>query len=140
MKNTSYGRGAVHSHLLDWVVNAATIGLPEKMSAHIPDDEDNHGSAMTAEDRLMKGLVLDSQLDYKDSAWPVNNSPSSWDHENAKVRLRHTKKDHKKHVRAYFKKPMKVTKCHEDVQQVRVCFICYTNHACKNAETEKVCD
>ena len=53
-----HGRGTVHSHSLDFLENVDLIGLEEKLQATIPDQET---------EPFLRGLVLDSQQDYRDS-------------------------------------------------------------------------
>ena len=102
-----HGRGTVHSHSLDFLENIPAIGLEHKLQATVP-----------AKDAapFLHGLVMDSQLDYKDSKLPVREEPSAYDMENQKVLLQHTQEDKDLHVRAYMKDTMEITKCHEDVQ------------------------
>lgn len=103
-----HGRGTTHSHSLDFLENTADIHLEQKISATIPPVEQS---------KLLHGLVLDSQLDYKDSKVPVREEPSAWDNNAGTVLLHHTEEDKAKHVRAYFPESMEVDKCHEEVQQ-----------------------
>ena len=101
-----HGRGTVHSHSLDFLKNKATIKLETKIAAVEP----------TEEEPLLRGIVLDSQRDRSRSQVAVREEPSIWDDEAARVRLQHKEGDFQKHIRAYFRESMEVTKCHEDVQ------------------------
>ena len=56
-----HGRGTVHSHSLDFLENEEHIHLEEKMSATLPAAESH---------AFLRGLVLDSQPDRKDSGAP----------------------------------------------------------------------
>ena len=100
-----HGRGTTHSHSVDYLRDVKRVKLEDKMSASIP----------PLTDPLLRGLVLDGQLDYKKSGWPVREEESKWDEEEQRVLLHHSTEDNDKHVRAYFPEAMKITKCHEDV-------------------------
>ena len=102
-----HGSGRPHSHSLDFLENVEDIMLEEKMAATVPPETEP----------LLRGVVLDSQLDYRESGWPVREEPSAWDAEGGCVLLHHTEEDKDLHVRAYFKDTMEVTKCHEDILQ-----------------------
>ena len=105
---TYHGRGTTHSHSLDFLQNIKDIGLESKISAHVPNKERHP---------LLHGLVMDSQLDRTSSKIPIRKQKSKFDEKTQKVLLKHTSKDHERHVRAYFPQTMEVTKCHEDIQQ-----------------------
>ena len=105
---TYHGRGTTHSHSLDFLQNIKDIGLESKISAHVPNKERHP---------LLHGLVMDSQLDRTSSKIPIRKQKSRFDEKTQKVLLKHTPKDHDRHVRAYFPQTMEVTKCHEDIQQ-----------------------
>ena len=102
-----HGRGTVHSHSLDFLENIPAIGLEHKLQATVP---------AKAAAPFLHGLVMDSQLDYKDSKLPVREEPSAYDIESHRVLLQHTQEDKDLHVRTYLKPTMEITKCHEDVQ------------------------
>ena len=101
-----HGRGTVHSHSLDFLENLTDIGLEEKLQATIPEETEP----------FLRGLVLDSQQDYKDSKRPVREEPSAWDPVTETLELKRTEEDKAHHIRAYMKPTMEITKCHEDVQ------------------------
>ena len=103
-----HGRGTVHSHSLDYLTNLADIELENLFAATIPTIES---------DARLAGIVKDSQLDYTKSGWPVRVDPSAWDPETNSLLLHHSAEDHAMHVRAYCPESMRITKCHEDVQQ-----------------------
>lgn len=107
-KQAYHGRGATHSHSLDFLRRMARIGLEKKLSAHLPDKK---------KDPLLHGLVLDGQCDRTNSGIPIREEPSAWDDESQKVQLQHTEEDKDLKIRPYFPTTMQVTKCHEDVQQ-----------------------
>ena len=65
---------------------------------------------------MLRGIVLDSQRDRARSQVPIREAPSTWDAEADRIQLHHSKRDFHKHIRAYFRESMEVTKCHEDVQ------------------------
>ena len=102
-----HGRGTVHSHSLDYLDNQQAVKLEAKVSATVPGEEEP----------LLRGLVLDSQLDWKESGWPLREEPSRWDAASNRVLLQHTAADHERHVRAHFPETMEITKCHEDLLQ-----------------------
>ena len=101
-----HGRGTVHSHSLDFLKNKAAIKLEAKIAAVEPSEAEP----------LLRGLVLDSQRDRARSQVAIREEPSIWDNEAGRVRLQHRESDCYKHIRAYFRDSMEVTKCHEDVQ------------------------
>ena len=101
-----HGRGTVHLHSLDFLQNKATIKLETKIAAVEP----------TEEEPLLRGIVLDSQRGRSRSQVAVREEPSIWDDEAGRVRLQHKEGDFQKHIRAYFRESMEVTKCHKDVQ------------------------
>ena len=101
-----HGRGTVHSHSLDFLENKAAIKLETKIAAVEPLEEEP----------LLRGIVLDSQQDRARSQVAIREEPSVWDDDAGRVRLQHTERDWRKHIRAYFRESMEVTKCHEDVQ------------------------
>ena len=103
-----HGRGTVHSHSLGFLENVEAIGLEKKIQATIPPKDT---------EPFLHGLVLDSQQDYKDSKLPVRAEPSAWDPDTGAVALHHSEEDKARHIRAYLKPTMAITKCHEDVQQ-----------------------
>ncbi|CAE7255818.1 PIF1 [Symbiodinium sp. CCMP2592] len=103
-----HGRGAVHSHSLDYLENVGAVRLHEKLSASVPQQ---------AEAVITRGIVLDSQLDRNNSKVDIREEPSAWDDAEQKVLLHHTEEDHARHVRAYFPEALQVSKCHEDVLQ-----------------------
>ena len=103
-----HGRGTVHSHSLDFLKNMEAIGLDKKLSAHVPEKKDN---------RVLRGLVLDGQLDRRSSGVPIREEPSAFDPETDRVLLQHTEEDSELHVRPFFPKTLETTKCHEDVMQ-----------------------
>ena len=102
-----HGRGTVHSHSLDYMVNTKAAALETKISATVPPETEP----------LLRGLVLDSQLDWSRSNWPIREEPSMWGEESERVLLHHSAEDSDLHVRAYVPETMEVTKCHEDLQQ-----------------------
>ena len=101
-----HGRGTVHSHSLDFLENAAAIKLERKIAAVEP----------TEEEPLLRGLALDSQRDRARSQVAIREEPSIWDNKVGRVCLQHRGCDFHKHIRAYFRESMEITKCHEDVQ------------------------
>ena len=107
-KMSYHGRGTTHSHSLDFLENKASIQLETKISASVPDRD---------QEPLLHGLVLDGQRDYKSSGLPVRELPSVWDEDTDTVLLHHSMEDKELCVRPYFPSTMAITKCHEDVQQ-----------------------
>ena len=103
-----HGRGTTHSHSLGFLQNKAAIQLESKISASVPDRE---------QQPLLHGLVMDGQRDYTTSGVPVRELPSVWDEGTEAVLLQHTAQDKERCVRPYFPRTMAITKCHEDVQQ-----------------------
>ena len=77
-----HGRGTVHAHLLVWLDNVEDIGLEDKISATVPQDN-----------AVMAGLVEGSQRSYTGSGWPVHEGPSKYDAETKQLHLHHTKSD-----------------------------------------------
>jgi hypothetical protein len=102
-----HGRGTTHSHSLDFNENEHAIGLEDKIFATIPGEDE----------KLLRGIVLDSQKDYTDSKLPIREEASAWDLTTEKLLLHHTAEDKENHIRADFKEAMDITKCHEEVQQ-----------------------
>eukprot|EP00971_Amphidinium_carterae_P130373 2582834-Amphidinium_carterae.3 len=102
-----HGRGTIHSHSLDFLENLEAIQLENKISAHVPEED---------EDAVLRGIVLDSQLDRSRSNVPIREEESCFDPETNSVKLHHTQDDYDQHVRPFFPEALHVTKCHEDVQ------------------------
>lgn len=105
-----HGRGSYHSHSITYMKrdHIASVKLESKISATIPPESE----------RTLRGVVLDSQLDWKSSGRGVHEEPSAYDAETGLLHLHHTQNDHEQHVRAYFPENLDITKSHEDVQQV----------------------
>ena len=101
-----HGSGRVHVHSLDYLQNVEEIGLEHKMSATVPDAE---------EQPTLRGYMLGRPHGRSDSGWPVEGGESRYDREDKIVRLHHTEEDKASGHRAFFPETLEVTKCHQDV-------------------------
>ncbi|CAE7679552.1 Pif1, partial [Symbiodinium sp. CCMP2456] len=101
-----HGSGRVHVHSLDYLQNVEEIGLEHKMSATVPDAE---------EQPALRGYMLGRPHGRSDSGWPVEGGESRYDPEDKIVRLHHTEEDKASGHRAFFSETLEVTKCHQDV-------------------------
>ena len=113
----SYGRGAVHVHVLLWHRDGELGNLAEVVQAHVPND-----------DPVMTGLVLGAQpsktaTGAPNSGWPLREEETAVepDAENdlrPKLLLHHDAWSHTHSVRAFFPDVTAATKgSHQDVQQ-----------------------
>ena len=89
LDNVDYGRGAVHLHGCIFVESIKDMKLEKKILAIIP------------EDPCLKGVVLDSQCDYKSSGIPLREDESIYDESLDQVLLHHPREAHSLHLRPY---------------------------------------
>ena len=78
----------------DYMDNVYAVNLDKKLSATVP----------SVTDPILRGLVLDSQCDYKSSNWSIRDEASAWDETDQRVLLHHTSD---LHVRAHFPETIK---------------------------------
>jgi hypothetical protein len=103
-RQSYHGSGRPHVHVLLWLENVAAIDLPSVVSAQIPVDNEP-----------LKEVVLSSQQSYTGSGWPVRLEDSVWDEEEQVLRLRHTRRDAGRGIRAYMPDVIGGFKSHMDV-------------------------
>ncbi len=102
-----HGSGRPHIHCLIWLENAKTVDLPSKVSAIIPDAE---------EEPELHDIVMASQASEGPlgSGWARRDEPSEWD--GRTLRLHHRATDKKRGVRAYMPDVISGMRSHMDVQ------------------------
>ncbi|CAK0798079.1 unnamed protein product, partial [Prorocentrum cordatum] len=107
-RHAYHGSGRPHVHCLVWLEKVATIDLPSKVSATIPDDE---------EQEQLYHIVMGSQTSTHGShPWPERKEDSIWDVRGKTLRLHHTARDLHHKLRAYMPAVIAGMKSHMDVQ------------------------
>ncbi|CAK0818116.1 unnamed protein product, partial [Prorocentrum cordatum] len=107
-RHAYHGSGRPHVHCLVWLEKVASIDLPSKVSATIPDDE---------EQEQLYHIVMGSQTSTHGShPWPERKEESTWDERGKTLRLHHTARDLHHKLRAYMPAVIAGMKSHMDVQ------------------------
>ena len=102
---TYHGRGTLHVHILLWLENMQAMNLSKDIRADIPD----------ASEPELRDLVLESQLDWTSSGWPIRKEPTRVSEDSGLLELRHPQDAHDRHCRAYLTDVLAALHCHVDV-------------------------
>ena len=103
-----HGSGQPHVHILLWLDDLLTVGIEEKVKAVVPGDEAPE----------LRDLVVESQLDWRDSGWPCREGPTSVVPTPAGGQLlclHHPREAKGKKRRAYVQEILEALHCHTDV-------------------------
>ena len=98
LEETDYGRGAAHLHACIFAETLKGMGMEHKVQAKVPDDP------------RLRGVILDSQCDYKSSGIPLREEESVFDDATGTVLLQHPAEAHRLHVRAFVPEEFHATK------------------------------
>ena len=101
-----HGRGAIHSHSIEYCDNAAAMHPAETFAA----------SVSSLHSPIMRGIAYDCQNSHHWSPWPVQDAPSYVSNVTQQLCLQHTEQDSADGIRAFAKPVLEVLKAHMDVQ------------------------
>ena len=99
-----HGSGRAHLHLLVWMKNMDALDWSKVLRADLASHEPE-----------LHDLVKDSQLDYDNSAWPLQEGPTTFDRQSHRILLHHPADAKAKHVRAFLPDVLAAMQCHMDV-------------------------
>lgn len=89
LDNADYGRGAAHLHACIFAETVKGMNLENKVCAEVPSDP------------VLRGVVLDSQCDFKDSGIPLREEASIYDDASQHILLKHPREAHELHIRPF---------------------------------------